>query len=224
METMSTFRNRVAEQFHRNTRVGRQSIFGLNDPIPLHLRDDANLMFAGAVGRAYGPGGVVLLAINPGGGGDAYTRRTSADAVLYPRLQRLRDARDQEQVVAAFEEINDLFPSMMRSWNVWRIVRPCLDALGGDLGRAAYLNAVPYRTREDRTPVVAAKRASWEAVTAPSIEVLNPGVIIALGLKAGDVLERFYRGPARTFIVPRTNGDTYISPAAEKVLAMIRSA
>lgn len=221
---MTTFRNQICERFHANSRISRQTIFGVKDPVPLNLVDDARTMFAGAVGRNYQPGGVVLLAINPGGGGDAYVRRTVADETLYPLLQRFRDAGESAAVTDAFEEINSLFLPSLRSWNVWRIMQPCLEAAGVDLSQAAYMNAVPYRTRKDRTPSVAAKRAAWQMVTSPALDVLQPRMIIALGMKAGDVLKRFYSGPAKGLVVPRTIGDTYVSQGAEEVLARMRAA
>lgn len=215
-------RAQLAARFQTNSRIRRSAIFGPNDPIPLNLAEDARTMFAGAVGPDYRPGGLVLMAINPGGGGDAYTRRTPADERLYPLLQRFRDAYPAH-ALDAFEAINTLFLPLLKTWNVWRIVQPCLEAAGVDLFQAAYLNAVPYRTREDKVPSVAAKQAAWRLATGPALDVLQPGTIVALGKKAGDVLERFHDGGPQRFVVPRTIGDSYLSAAAMDVLAQVRA-
>jgi hypothetical protein len=54
------------------------------------------------------------------------------------------------------------------------------------------------------------------------LQVLQPGIIVALGQKAGDVLDRHPEAAARTFTVQRSNGDTYLTPNALAVLARIR--
>ena len=98
-----------------------------------------------------------------------------------------------------------------------------LEAAGASLKQAAYLNAVPYRTRGDKMPPVHAQRTAWELVTAPSLDALQPRAIIALGKKAGSVLDRFYEGDAATYCVPRTIGDSHISEPAKRVLQNLRN-
>lgn len=216
------FRSRVAVQLQRNMRVSRTAIFGDNDPKPINLIDDAETMFPGAVGPNYRPGGVVLLAINPGGGGDAYRTRTSLDERFYPLLMQARDA-DGVTSFDAIQAFGSAFFQVLPGWNINRIIIPCLDAAGAALDETAYLNAVPYRTRKDREPTVGAKHQSWNLVTMPLLEVLQPGIIIALGCKAGDVITRFYTGPVKTFVVPRTNGDRWVRDDAQKVIDDIRA-
>ena len=47
---------------------------------------------------------------------------------------------------------------------------------------------------------------------------MDPGAIVALGKKAGKVLERFYKGDGKIYVIPRTNGDRYLSPEGKQVL------
>lgn len=161
------------------------------------------------------------MGINPGGGGDAY-QRTPEDARLYPLLAKFR--KSEAEAVETFEAINRECLAVIPTWNLFRIVKPTLDALGIEFAACAYLNAVPYRTRGDRTPSVSVKRACWDKILAPTIKLLAPAQIVALGMKAGDVVERFYEGPARCWTVPRTIGDTRVSPQAQKVLSEMRAA
>jgi hypothetical protein len=209
-----------AQLFNRNASVGRHEIFGVDDQMPANLQDDAGTMFAGYVGAGYRQGGVVLLAVNPGGGGDAYSRRTPEDERFYPLLKEFRDGPATE-VEANFRRINVEFASILPRWNLWRILKPTLDAAGVGLDDIAYLNAVPYRTRGDAAPKAHAKDAAWRLVTGPTLEVLRPRLLIALGKKAGDIMARLYRGPAQTECVPRTIGDSYVSEAAMCVLKRI---
>ncbi len=221
--TRDSLRERIAIQLHANVQITRSDIFGSKEPTarPVNLPADADVMFAGYVGRRYRTGNCVLLAINPGGGGDAYTQRTPEDEVFYPLLHDFKNSAPH-QVMAAFESVNRAFPPIVRGWNLWRILQPVLEALGCELEDVAYLNAVPYRTKRDKTPAVDVIRTAWNMATGPTIELLEPSIIVAVGKKAGFVLEHFYNGPATTVCIPRTIGDSYVSDEAHVVLRQIR--
>ena len=214
--------DRYADFFRRCTLVARADIFGTNDPIPKHLQDDAHTMFAGYVGPRYRPGGTVIMAVNPGGGGDAYVRRTAQDEIFFPLLQAYKSSSG-DQAALAFERINGRFAnSILPNWNLWRIFGPVLDAAGAELDDIAFLNAVPYRTRGDREPAAAARAAAWRLGAGPTRDVLRPRLVIALGKKVHHIIERHHKGPARVICVPRTIGDTYISAEAGEALEAIR--
>lgn len=220
-----SFRQRIAEQFKENTNVSRMQVFGhLNEKyLPVNLPDDSEVMFAGYVGSRYRPGGCVVFAINPGGGGDAYTKRIPEDEIFYPTLYALKEAGPAE-VEDSFELVNSTFEPIVQRWNLWRILGPTIEAAGYDLNQVAYLNAVPYRTRGDKKPPVHAQREGWNLVTRPNLDMLKPNKIVALGKKVGSVLDKFYDGSAEMYCIPRTIGDSYISDEAEKVLESLRAA
>ena len=143
-----TFRKEICKLWQDSVQIEREVIFGPHDAKcrPLHLADDANTMFAGFVGRRYRTGaGIVLLAINPGGGGDAYRSRTGEDEHFYPLLRAFKRAT-QEHALEAFERVNETFAEIVRCWNVWKIIEPTLEAAGKALDESAYINLVPYRT------------------------------------------------------------------------------
>ena len=217
------FRSRLAQTSRKLVAISRAEIFGAAEPQsrPVNLEADAALMFPGYVGSRYEPGGAVLLAINPGGGKAAYKERTPADERFYPLMEAFQWCTP-DALLARYEAMNAGWASSMRTWNLRRIVEPVLDALDCTGERVAVLNAVPYRTREDRLPSAYARRQAWTRVTEPLLQVLEPAIIVALGQKAGDVLDRQYRGMARTVTVQRSNGDTYLTPKAREVLARIR--
>ncbi len=131
-------------------------------------------MFAGFVGRRYRTGaGIVLLAINPGGGGDAYRSRTGEDEHFYPLLRAFKRAT-QEHALEAFERVNETFAEIVRCWNVWKIIEPTLEAAGKALDEVAYMNLVPYRTRANKMPPVAARIAAVKRFVEPTIDLLVP--------------------------------------------------
>jgi hypothetical protein len=216
------YRSKLASTARLLTAIPRAEIFGPAEPRsrPLNLQADAALMFPGYVGRLYRPGGAVLLAINPGGGKDGYKVRTWADDRFYPLMEAFHWC-GEGALLERYEAMNAGWVTNMRIWNLRRIVEPVLEALGCDVEQVAFMNAVPYRTREDRLPSVYARREAWARVTDPLLQVLQPQVIIALGQKAGDVLDAHYRGTVRRFTVQRSNGDTYVTGKAQATLEQI---
>ena len=179
-------------------------------------------MFAGYVGRSYRHGqGLLLLGINPGGGGDADRYRTTEDEELYPLLADFKNAHSGG-VVERFESANSCFARVVQRWNLWTIFLPTLAAAGRSIGDVAYMNVVPYRTRKNNTPPIAARRLAWARIVEPTIRLLAPQAIIALGKKADAVVQPLNKTDVKYFCVPRTNGDRYVSEKALGVLAGIR--
>lgn len=223
-EGMDTdYRLKLAQRFHAVSNVSRSEIFGVADSrcMPINLHADATTMFAGYVGPRFTSGrGLLFLAINPGGGGDAYTTRTHEDAhehaVFYPLLEGLRTAA-LGAILTAFEQVNDAFPSIVKAWNIWKILGPTLTASCRSLDQVAYMNIVPYRTRGDGMPPANARRCAWTMLIQPTLEILQPRAIVTLGKKAGSVVDKFDQGQLHAYCVPRTRGDTRISDEARQM-------
>ncbi len=218
-----TYRKEICDLWHGCVQIRREVLFGLHDEKcrPRYLIDDANTMFAGYVGRRYRTGaGILLLAINPGGGGDAYRSRTGEDEQFYPLLKAFKNAAAKE-APEAFERVNEAFAAMVQRWNVWRIVKPSLDSAGVSLDEAAYMNLVPYRTRADKMPPVATRRAAMTRMVEPSIAVLAPKAVVALGKKAGTIRDIWE--PSRPlYCVRRTIWDSYVHADALRTFAEMR--
>jgi hypothetical protein len=218
------FREQLARHFHGLTQIPREEIFGSEEAIcrPLNLHKDARTMFAGYVGRNYRKNrDLLLLAINPGGGGDKYTHRTAEDEVFYPLLMDFKGASDNE-ILSSFESVNASFVPIVRGWNLWRIIEPALLAAGKTLDEIAYMNVVPYRTRTDKMPRAAVRRISWRIIVEPTLQILAPKALITLGKKAGSVVDALLKSNSRTYCIPRTIGDSYVSEEAQKVLMRVR--
>lgn len=219
---MAALNQTIAARLHRNTRVSRADIFGPSDLqyMPIRYVEDAALMYPGYVGPKYCKEGIVVFGVNPGGGGDAYQRHPDDDE-LYCAIRSFVQAKPP-YLEKELSRLNRIFERIVQSWNLWRIFAPTLDALRVQLNEICYLNAVPYRTRENKKPPVAAQSESWRQVIDPTLELLKPATIIALGKAAGQVVERFNTSPARIYVVPRTNGDTYLCQEAINVLRKIK--
>ena len=135
---MNNFRTKIATHIHSCTSITRNEIFGVHDRKyrPINLIEDANTMFAGYVGENYILNGVVIFGVNPGGGGDAYKRRSLEDENFYPLLYDLKFA-DSEDVVATFEAANNAFVPIVKKWKLWKIFEPTLKALRQNLSDIA---------------------------------------------------------------------------------------
>ncbi len=220
-----TLRRGICELWQDSVQIEREVIFGRDDARcrPLHLADDAKTMFAGFVGRSYSSGvGILLLAINPGGGGDAYRSRTEEDEQFYPLLRAFKRATP-EHALEAFERVNETFAEIVRRWNVWKIIEPTLEAAAKALDEVAYMNLVPYRTRADKLPPVAARRTAVKRIVEPTIDLLGPRAIVALGKKAGTIQD-IWQPDVPMYCVRRTIGDTYVHAEAAQTLAEMRRA
>lgn len=218
------FRKAISQHLHQLVQVSRKDIFGDSDLkyTPINLPEDSATMFAGYIGANYQQGsGLLLLAINPGGGGDAYTKRIPEDEIFYPLLKEFKQAGDAE-VFPAFENINNSFASIVQRWNLWRILKPTLDAANKSINEVAYMNIVPYRTRGDILPPVAARKEAWRCIIEPTIQLLNPNAVVTLGKKAGSVVEKLYSGERHLYCVPRTIGDSWVSEDALAVHRRMR--
>ena len=210
------FRVATATAVYDLSSVTRLDIFGSLDKayMPLHLQDDAKVMIPPFVGRRYKPArGLLLLGINPGGGGDAQEDRTAEEEKQFPMIERFYKSSDAERV-EAFEIINGTFPSIVRGWNLWRILVPTLEAAGRSLDEVALWNLVPYRTRSNKQPPVTALDKSWQLFVQPMLALLRPSAIVALGKKAGTGLDRQRLEKTLVYCVPRTNGDWVVSADA----------
>ena len=225
METSGFDRRTIATQWRDCVRISREEVFGAADEkcTPRHLLDDAAVMFAGYVGVDWRPAdGLLLLAINPGGGGDAYEHRTPEDREFIPVLRRFKEARGSE-VLESFERVNLAFVRIVKGWSIWNILDATLHAAGVELKEVAYMNIVPYRTRNNTEPPVAARERGWKQIVEPSLHHLAPRAIVAIGKRAGRVVDRWYTGGQAVYCVPRTNGDRYVSVDAESELERMRS-
>lgn len=213
----------IAETFLTSARVSRAALYGVSqDPqLPTNLVDDARIPFLGFAGTKYRPGGVVLLAINPGGGGSSYRIRTAQDNQLLPLIVAFTESSGDHSP-GHFAAMSSNYAAQVRTWNLWRILGPTLEACGKELSEVAYLNCFPYRTSEDRMPHASALRASWKKIVEPLLSQLRPATLVALGKKVGGVAERHFRGPGKLHVVPRTIGDSRVSEEARVVLARLR--
>lgn len=202
-------------------KIDRSEVFLSSDSqFPVSEQQDAMLPQIGFIGEDYQAGGDILLGIKPGGGGDSY-RRTGEDALLLPMIVALRT---EEASPEAVRTVFDQYAANMRTWNLWRIVEPVLDACGRSQSEVAYLNWCPFRTRNDAMPHAQAMRRCFEIYLVPLITKLAPGRVIALGKKVGNWVGKDEFGDVPRFVVPRTIGDSYLSDEARETLAIIRQA
>jgi hypothetical protein len=217
------FRSRIALEFHRASQISREELYVKSDDpqLPIVCQDDARLPSLGFVGKSYIVGGICLMAINSGGGGDTYTR-TPEDEILYTLIEKFKAEDDSIARIKAFEVMSKTYSSQAQEWNIRRIIMPVLKACNSDINSIAYLNTFPFRTRGDNTPHIRALRNSWKFIITPILSILEPSVIITLGKKAGNSICKLYEGNAKVFIIPRTIGDSYVSDSAEKEISEIR--
>ena len=221
---MIDLREQIAIQFYKNSQISRNEIFGNADYkyMPANYQEDASTMFAGFAGKNYKKNGVVLFGVNPGGGGDGYKKHPRDDE-LYSQLKIFKNCNKKSSLIE-FEKINVIFLPILKEWNLWNILLPTLEALNINENDIVYLNAIPYRTRENKKPPVYAQNISWSKIMQPTLNILKPKLIVCLGKKVGEIINRFNKNSEwNLIIIPRTNGDRYISEEAKKILQELQN-
>lgn len=207
----------IVSAFHRTSGLHREDIFESGELMPITAFEDANTPAPGWVGQSWSEG-TLLVGINPGGGGDNY-RRNIADDELYLALREFREAGSPRDQSEALRRMSESWMRIQQGHNIWRIIRPILEATGEGVDEIAFMNILPFRTRMDKPAPAAAMRNAWNKAARPQIAALRPRRIIALGKKAWDILSR-HQLPASSELIlfKRGIGDSYIPVESQAVL------
>ena len=215
----------IANLWHICAQIDRPQFFGDDDDAkwrPLHLQDESATMTVGYLGSRYRVDtDLFLLGINPGGGSDAHVTRNRHDEHIYPRLMSFKGAPAAD-ALAAFEQLQRVYPSAIRSWPLWTIIEPILDAVRRSLDTVTLMNVVPYRTRNDKPPPTRSRNLGWEIV-ATTLQHLRPKALVVLGREAGKVVNKFHNDDDRpVYCVPRMRGDRGVKPTARDEINRLR--
>jgi hypothetical protein len=213
----------IARAFQAATKIPRSQLYGTEEDrqIPNSLIDSAQTPYVGFVGRKYKKGGTVLIAVNPGGGGDGQ-ERTPGDAALEVAFLARRDV-PPARLHRSLEQVTDAYARQLEVINIGKnVVSEVLKACKSSLDEVTFLNVFPYRTKKNDTPAAAAVQRALDVVTEPLVNALGPSRIVFLGKKAKDIARDRLNAPT-TYTVHRTFGDRYLSEQATRVLAQIKS-
>ena len=183
-------------------------------------------MSPGYVGREYAAGGWLLVGNYPAGGTASYiARRNPTDERLYASFAGLANADTDESRLSRFEMMSTTWIALQRTHQIYRTLFLPLFQAGGKVDEdVAFLNAFPFRCRDNKAPSTRMYAAAWRLAVSSQIEALQPGKIIALGIATGRAIERFYGGPADFVVLERSNGDRYLKESAQRVIAAIAQA
>lgn len=211
----------VIEAFHKAGNKMRGDIFPDDRLMPQTALADANTAACGWVGEHWEKGGDLMIGINPGGGGDNYQRNATDDR-LYGLLRAFRDSEEIERV-KTFSALSSGWIEIQKRHNIWRLISALLDATGSSPDKAAFVNVLPFRTRNDSPAPTAILRKSADTILKPQIAALAPKRVFALGLKAHKILERLGDlNGAELVALPRTIGDSYIASQTAVILKSIQ--
>lgn len=212
----------IVQAFARIARLERQEVFDDERLMPKTSVDDAIQAAPGWVGSSW-DGGTLLVGINPGGGGDNY-RGNPSDKALYDACRRLKEAHSALDQKEALGALSNFWMQTQRTHNIWRIISKIIDATGERESDIAFMNILPFRTREDALPRRREIGKVWTMATQPAISALGPTRIIALGAKAYKVLDAQLLSSSWPIIeFKRRMGDTSIHPEAAIVLGQLRA-
>ena len=180
-------------------------------------------MSPGYVGRDYDLGGWLLVGNYPAGGTASYIERPNpTDQRLYGSFISLAAADTDEARLARFEALSATWIELQRTHQIYRTLFLPLFRAGGKTDQdVAFLNAFPFRCRDNKAPTIGMYSTAWKLTVSRQIEVLQPGKVIALGMAAGRAIERFLRGSADLVVLERSNGDRYLKDSAQRAIEQL---
>lgn len=214
----STDRSHIAIAFKKALQFRREQIYGSPEDrhTPHSIAESATTPYLGYVGTKYRLGGTLLVAANPGGGGDTQSK-TPGDAALEKALLALRDAPSDASASAMLDEVGAAYIEQVKVINLRKIVYPVLKAAKVDITEIAFLNAFPYRTRDNDAPSDSLIRLASREIGKPLVEVLAPARIFFLGSGMGKIASEAMQAPT-IHILKRARGDSYVLAETQKLL------
>ena len=197
-----------------------ENVLGDKSRIPTNvLAAEARTARPTWIGKNYQPGGILLMAKNPGGGSSSFiTKRPGWDIEFFEALQELQRNPTSETYIRWRDHAQ---PRAMVQWPIWLSINAILEALQvGDLETVAIGNFMPFRTTGN-TVRASEFFAAWTADTKAVIELTRPKLIVKMTAE----FDRFSAlCPRDTDWIPfsRANGDKYITQAGQDCLRQLR--
>jgi hypothetical protein len=213
----------IISAFHRTVSLRRDEVFEDDRLMPQCSVADASIAAPGWVGEDWQPGCTLLVAINPGGGGDRY-RINPTDVRLYDLVRAFRRAEELASQSAALRALSDAWLQIQSTHSINRVMTAVLAATGGTIQSSAFLNVLPFRTREDKPARKSELRNAWEKGASHQVRALAPARIVALGCKAHDALlaagaDRHHK----IILIKRAIGDNSLPPHALATLEQLKA-
>ena len=203
---MSSFRERAAELWQECANITREDIFGADDALrPVYKRTLLNWQIdvaaVGMVGERYEPGGIVILSVNPAGGKENYqsnhspSRKQRSDEMY----ERMKDLRNADSVLLAFEESNKAILNNYPDWaSMANYCNEILTAVNRVFRDIAYLHVVPFRTIGDKGSEMNASEVGKSYLIngfgkhlKRQLDILAPSHIITVDRPSEDAANRY---------------------------------
>jgi hypothetical protein len=186
----------------------------------LSLTDSAHTPYLGWVGKNY-RGGTVLIAKNPGGGGDGRVAPSALDLEVQRQLFALRDD-EQTAPDTLLEAVTRAFHTQLPTIGMGVLLGRVLSRFGEALDDVAFFNVCPYRTRNDKSLTTTTQRRSLELIAKPLVRALQPDTLLYLGVGVGREASKKLAAKW-TYVLPRAINDKQLKAEAVPVLDAIEA-
>jgi hypothetical protein len=165
----------------------------------------------GYVGKDYRQGGLIFIGQNPAGGGDEYN-------IVHNAIKNFATSQ------YTFDTLNSILAEDMKKWKIYKTsVNWVLETSGLEFSQTAYFNMFKWRTTEINQSLV------WKELyakcwpdTLDQIEMLNPSMIVLLGIGTSNEFHRHYRGTIPSVAIKRMIGDTKLISQLPSVEATLK--
>jgi hypothetical protein len=169
---------------HNSAKLTREEIWSPEAPYRPSVRQDfAALPFLGFVGRSFVAGGVVLVASNGNSKEEVDFSKHESHDLEYIRL--LNNFRNDPSTVQC-QDLMEFVERDMKIWSLASTIQRVMDRLDVTMDEMAFLNAIPFSTKESPSGTCPAWANSVKLHLQPIVTVLKPSKVIWLGKAASD--------------------------------------
>jgi hypothetical protein len=211
-------RQALALLWRRVLRRDRAELVGGEASLLLDRNWGDRLAQPGFVGHLYEPKGLVFVSMYPDRGGGSDGGLSSPDLEHYEALERLRDC-EEDDAGCRFSELMEVLQRIMLSWRICQnFVQPVLSKASIDFSRVACLTLLKWRIgTPDAKGLNKLYDQSWRDHTQEQFELLNPGVVVALGKSAEKAFQRLCPNHEHLFAIPMVIGTNIGEPGIAKI-------
>jgi hypothetical protein len=201
----------------------RSQVFNTSDVMPTNMFAPMDLTARATwVGSDYKRGRVVLLGLNPAGGGQKYKNYTALhDREWADQIQILKEQNSFSEYLKWRDEVA---PKCIRRWSIRLSIDAVLDALKLSLKDVAIGNLIPFRMEGGEAENIKSHhfQMAWDSDTAEVLSLLEPRLIVCMTSKIKQLRKR-YDGSAIIEQFRRARGDKHITPLGQEDLKILRN-
>jgi hypothetical protein len=207
----------------QTTQIARSQII---DPSNDELKYDeySCTLCPGYFGINYSDKRILVIGHFPAGGTESYSNSKYyiMDNKFYGSIIEFKKSSKEDRESKYFRMI-EITKEYMKSWDIYRLFKVIFKNTSLCIDDVCYINAVPFRIYQNRKPNKSEIKRAWDIYSGYMIEMLNPKIIICLGIATGEIITQHLKKLDKVIIFRRRIGDKSIDPSVFIECAKIKN-